>query len=151
MLELESRLARFVGGLHQDRRYRRWALDDMMQDARLVLLTRIRLYRKDSAASLWTYARYRIEGYFMDKHRMEARRRRLSLMSSREHLSTEGELMSNVAPPCGTAPENGNLVSATAHMIELRKKNPADPLLDVLYQDLLRRLFGELQSRGLAN
>lgn len=53
--------------------YRSEPVEDMRQDARLVLLTRARNYREGYEAELWTYARPRIVGHFKDQARKDCR------------------------------------------------------------------------------
>lgn len=62
--------------------YRSEPVEDMRQDARLVLLTRARNYRDGYEAELWTYARTRIIGHCMDQAKRDERRRRLAAINA---------------------------------------------------------------------
>lgn len=82
---LEPMVRKLVSSLRRHPQYRQMDVEDMRQEALLVLLTRVREYQPGGRASLWTYARTRIIGHFRDQAETAARRHSL-LAANRPEL-----------------------------------------------------------------
>lgn len=85
--EHDGRIRALVNWLRRDGSYSHLDREDMEQEARMVLLRRIRTYREGTGASVWTYARPNIIGYFLDKESCRSRRRELEAERGAEVFS----------------------------------------------------------------